>query len=185
MTVERQDTPRDSAQYAEMLAEVFMEIVRKSVTASCACDPEMTPALTECLQYVYLHGASPIRQIASGLEISLSAASQLVDRLVKKEMVTRRDNEDDRRLASVELTKRGEEHVQLTRRKRTEWFEAILEAMPLSQRKAFREGLEGFLRIALASEGGVDRACVWCGIQHTASCVVNKVKSERVAAHED
>ena len=185
MTMEHEDTSRDSAQYAEMVAEVFVETMRKSVSknATCGSDCEITPALTECLQYVYLHGPSPIRQIAAGLEISLSGASQLVERLVKKELVTRRDNEQDRRLTNVELTAQGEEHVRLTRQKKSEWFEAILERMPVSQRKALREGLESFLRVALASEDNVDRACVRCGIEHTSSCVVSKVKSKRIAAH--
>lgn len=186
MPVEREDASRDSAEYAEMVAEVFVETMRKSVSknASCVTDAEITPALTECLQYVYLHGPSPIRQIAAGLEMSLSGASQLVERLVKKNLVTRRDNEQDRRLTSVELTAEGEEHVRSTRQKRSEWFDAILEGMPHSQRKAFREGLEGFLRVALANEDNVDRACVRCGIEHTAFCVVSKVKSKRIAAHQ-
>ncbi len=183
MPVAREET-RDSAEYAEMLAEVFVEALKKSVDAACACDHEVTPALTECLRYVYLHGPSPIRQIAAGLEISLSAASQLVERLVKKELVTRRDNEEDRRLSRVELTEQGEEHVRLTRRRLTEWFDAIYDGMSPAQKKSFREGLEAFLRIALASEDNPDRACTRCGIEHTASCVVSKVKSRRVAATE-
>lgn len=177
---------RESVQYAEMVAEVFVETMRKSVTKTdlCGCDHEVTPALTECLQYVYLHGPSPIRQIAAGLEISLSGASQLVERLVKKELVTRRDNEQDRRLTSVELTRNGEEHVRLTRQRRSEWFDSILRNMPQSQRRALREGLEGFLRVALADEENVDRACVRCGIEHTASCVVSKVKDKRIGVSQ-
>lgn len=186
MPMEREDTSRDSAQYAEMVAEVFVETMRKSVSRhdSCVNDTDITQALTECLQYVYLHGPSPIRQIAAGLEMSVSGASQLVERLVKKALVTRRDDEQDRRLTSVELTAEGEEHVRSTREKRSQWFDAILQAMPHSQRRAFREGLESFLRVALASEDNVDRACVRCGIEHTTSCIVSKVKSKRIAAHQ-
>lgn len=182
--MERADTSRDSAEYAEMVAEVFVETMRKSLGkyAACTCEAEVTPALTECLQYVYLHGPSPVRQIAAGLEISLSGASQLVDRLVKKSLATRRDDEQDRRLTTVELTAEGEEHVRATRQRKSEWFDSIFEGMPATQRKALREGLEGFLRVALADEDDVDRACVRCGIEHTASCIVSKVKSKRVSA---
>jgi len=182
--VERSETSRDSSEYAEIVAEVFIETVLKSSARVMCCDhdPEVTPALMECLQYVYLHGASPIREIANGLEISLSAASQLVDRLVRKTLVTRRENEEDRRLTKVELTKAGEEAVEQMRRRKSEWFDRILEAMPESERKAFRDGLEGFLKIALASDDNVDRACVRCGMEHVAFCVVNKVRAERATA---
>lgn len=183
--MERGDVSRDSAEYAETLAEVFVEMMQKAGSKSALCedDPEITPALMECLQYVYLHGASPIRQIADGLEISLSAASQLVDRLVRKSLVTRRENEQDRRLSDVELTREGESHVVAMRQRKSQWFDDILRGIPASHRKGFREGLESFLGVALASEENVDRACVKCGIEHAAFCVVNKVKSKRLADH--
>ena len=179
--MERELASRDSAEYAEMVAEVFIETVRKSA-GRLDNDAEVTPALMECLQYIYLHGASPIRRIADGLEISLSAASQLVDRLVKKSMVTRGENEHDRRLTAVDLTEAGRKAVMQMRRRKSEWFDTILEAMPHSQRRAFREGLESFLKVALTGEDNVDRACVRCGMEHVAFCVVNKVKSRRIAS---
>ena len=184
-TVERGETSRDSNEYAEMVAEVFIETVRKSAGKLTCQDPEgeITPALMECLQYVYLHGVSPIREIGNGLEMSLSGASQLVERLVKKRLVTRSENEDDRRLTRVELTDVGREAVKQMRRRKSEWFDAILEAMPPSQRKALREGLESFLRVALTNQDNVDNACVRCGMEHVQFCVVNKVKSKRLAAH--
>lgn len=183
IAVEHGDISQDSVEYAEIIADVFVEAVSNYAgKTTCAdTDSDITPALMECLQYVYLHGVSPIREIANGLEISLSAASQLVERLVKKQLLTRRENENDRRLTKIELTEAGHEAVEKMRRRKSEWFEAILEAMPHSQKKALREGLEGFLRVALANEDDVDRACVRCGMEHVSFCVVNKVKSKRVA----
>lgn len=185
--VELSDVSRDSAEYAEIVADIFVETVRKSAGKLECGDQEIeiTPALMECLQYVYLHGASPIREIANGLEVSLSAGSQLVERLVKKSLATRRDSEEDRRLTKVELTEAGREAVRQMRKRKSEWFDNILEAMPHSQRKAFREGLESFLGVALADGDNVDRACVRCGMEHVPFCVVNKVKSKRIAAHTD
>jgi DNA-binding MarR family transcriptional regulator len=183
--VERAQVSRDSNEYAEMVAEVFMETIRKSAGKLACPDPEaeITQALMDCLQYVYLRGASPIREIASGLEVSLSAASQLVERLVKKSLATRSENEEDRRLTRVELTEVGRDAVREMRRRKSEWFDSILEAMPHSHRKALREGLESFLALALANENDADRACVRCGMEHVQFCVVNKVKSKRTAAH--
>lgn len=178
---------KNSAEYAEIIAEVFIETVLKSADKVMCCEheqEEITPSLMECLQYVHLHGASPVRGIACGLEISLSAASQLVDRLVKKGLATRHESETDRRLTEVELTNAGQDLVKQMRQRKSEWFESILQAMPEDSRSAFREGLEGFLRVALASEENIDRACVRCGIEHVPFCVVTQVK-ERVAGGSD
>lgn len=182
------EVSRDSNEYAEIIAEIFVETVTKSagkIAGSDAQHDEITPSLMECLQYVYLHGPSPVREIACGLEISVSAASQLVDRLVKKDLVTRRENESDRRLTSVELTESGREAVRLMRQRRSEWFDSILRTMSGADRRALRDGLESFLKVALAGEENIDRACVRCGMEHVAFCVVNSVKRQRELARND
>lgn len=180
--MEHRQPARESAEYAELVAEVFVETVRKAATKAmhCECgDEEITPALMECLQYSYLHGASPIREIACGLEVTVSAASQLVDRLVRKGLATRSENENDRRQIDVELTPAGAELVRQMRERRLQWFERIVGEMPESRRSSFLDGLESFLKVALAGEQNLDRACTRCAITHAPFCVVNKLKAER------
>jgi DNA-binding MarR family transcriptional regulator len=176
------DGSRGSSEYAELVADVFVETVRKAA-ASAMCgehgEEEITPSLMQCLEYVYLRGASQISRIADGLEVSLSAASQLVERLVKRELVTRHENEDDRRLTRVELAEAGESLVREMRERRARWFQSIVTAMPEDKRVAMLEGLESFLKIALARQGNAERACVKCGMEHVPFCVVNEVKTER------
>ena len=185
--MEHSKSTRDSAQYVETIAEVFVETVQKSaVKAMCRENEhsEITQSLMECLEYVYLHGEPPIREIAFGLEMSLSAASQLVERLAKKDLVTRREDVSDRRLAKVGLTDAGEAVVSEMRERRSKWFTSVVDAMPESKRHAFLEGLEGFLKIALSSQENIDRVCVRCGIEHVPYCVVSKVKIQRAEARE-
>jgi len=183
--VERNEVARDSAEYAEIIAEVFVETVVKATNSAMYCEydqEEITPSLMHCLHYLYLHGPDSVRDIAAGLEISLSAASQLVDRLVKKGLVTRKENEDDRRLTSVELASAGSVLVEQMRERRSKWFESIIDQMPEAKRCALLDGLEGFLKVSLAHEVNIDRACVKCGMVHVPFCVVNKVKNERAGA---
>ena len=179
--MERVEISRDSAEYAEVIAEVFVETVEKSAsTARLHGDrsDDITPALAECLRYIYLHGASAVREIAWGLQISVSAASQLVDRLVRKDLATRRESEADRRLAMVDPTDAGREIVERMRRLTSDWFASVVEAMPKHKRQAFMEGIEGFLSVALANEDNIDWACARCG-ENASFCVVRKIKQER------
>ncbi|MGI6296738.1 MAG: MarR family winged helix-turn-helix transcriptional regulator [Armatimonadota bacterium] len=178
--MEQGQNMRDRNEYTEMVAEIFVDTIRKSATKSACPDPDgdITQALMECLQYVYLHGSSSIREIATGLEISLSAGSQLVDRLVKKNLVTRDKGTDDRRLTKVELTEAGRTAVREMRQRKSEWFDSILEAMSPDRRKALRDSLESFLSLALENADDAGRACVRCGMGYVQSCVINKLKNK-------
>jgi DNA-binding MarR family transcriptional regulator len=168
---------RDSTEYLELLADVFAEIVqrgRENRYVTKPSDSEVTPALMQCLQYVYLHGASSIHRIAEGLSISMPGASQLVDRLAQRGLVRREESERDRRQTTVELTDGGREMVRRARTERGAWFTALCEKLPEERRKVLVEGLEEFIFVALTTEQDVDKACVKCGIDHLAFCVLNR-----------
>lgn len=186
--MEHSQVSRNSTEYAEIVAEIFSEMVQKSADKVMCCEQdqeEITPSLMECLQYVYLHGPSPVSNIAHGLEISLSAASQLVERLVKKELVYRSEGEADRRLTHVTLTENGRDAVRKMRQRKSEWFDSIFQAMPENLRGSLRDGIEGFIHVALANEENIDSACVRCGMEHVPFCVINKVRSERSSQREE
>lgn len=85
------------------------------------------------------------------------------------------ENESDRRLATVSLTDAGRELVTQLRSEKLAWFSGLLEAMDEKKRAAFVDSLEEFIKVALtSSEQDIDNACVRCGIDHLAFCVVNK-----------
>lgn len=172
--MEQSTLPRESVEYLEILSDVFAELVNKVEDGNGRENGDITPSLAQCLEFLYLHGASPIRRIASGLSITVPAVSQLVERLVLKNMVTREHNQEDRRLARVELTTEGREWIVRARSSRMEWLRDILGRMSESRRQSLVDSLEEFIRIALETSGHVDEACVRCGIDHLAFCVVNK-----------
>lgn len=169
--------PKDSVEYLEILSGIFAELVRKSASArESQNSDDITPSLIQCLQHIYLHGPSSIRGIATGLSITFPAVSQLVDRLVKKGLVTREEGKEDRRFASVNLTDEGRATVLEARASRSKWLRDILDKMPGEKREALVDNLEEFIRIALETTGNIEEACVRCGIDHLAFCVVNKAK---------
>ena len=168
--------PRNSVEYLEILSSVFAELVRKEAVHEVRSADDVTPSLVQCLQYIYLHGPSSIRRIAAGLSITVPAASQLVDRLVQKNLVTREHRPEDRRFAKVDLTDSGRTLVGEARAARMAWLREIAAKMPEDRRAALVNSLEEFIRAALEARGNVDEACVRCGIDHLAFCVVNKVR---------
>lgn len=171
--------PRESTEYLEILSDVFAELIRKAATTYETHGPgEITPSLAQCLQYIYLHGPSPIRKIAAGLSVSDPAASQLVDRLVQRNLVTREHSKEDRRLARISLTDEGLTLVEEARAARIQWLREILDKMPAERRSNLVDTLEEFIKLALEARGQVDEACVRCGIDHLAFCVVSRVHAQ-------
>lgn len=168
---------RDSEDYLEILAEVFSEIVQKGAEnkyVAKASDGEVTHALMQCLQYIYLHGPCSMRRIAEGLSVSVPASSQLVDRLTHRDLVTRHEGEQDRRLTRVELTDAGRKVVKQARSERGEWFKQVCSRLSNDRKSALVEGLEEFILLATTTEQDVEKACVKCGIDHLSFCVLNR-----------
>ena len=167
---------RNSTDYLELLAEVFAEIVGKGIENRRAktADGEVTPALMQCLQYIYQHGPCSIGRIADGLSISVPGSSQLVDRLSHRDLVTRHESEDDRRLTRVDLTEAGRDAVRRARSERDRWFLELCDKLSEEKRRALVDSLEEFIFLALTTEQDVEQACVKCGIDHLAFCVLNR-----------
>jgi len=172
---------RDSVEYIELLADVFAEIVQKGKENKHAAEAaDVTPALMQCLQFVYLHGPCSVRRIAQGLSISVPAGSQLVERLVRRGLVTRQENDEDRRLSRIDLTDTGRENVKRARAERGEWFRTVIDRLPANKRCVLVDSLEEFVYLALDTGEDVEKACIRCGIDHLAFCVLNRAHRDAV-----
>lgn len=173
---------RESAEYAEILADLVFEILNKKsedVLAEGNVPHELTRSLIECLQFIYLHGDSSLKRVSYGLSISTPAASQLVERLVRKELVERREAEGDRRSVLVQITRSGVETIKSICEARTLWFSQVLSRMSDSARVALTTGLEGFIQAAAGDSDELDRSCAKCGMKHVNFCILNKIRSSR------
>ncbi|MEN6519793.1 MAG: MarR family transcriptional regulator [Armatimonadota bacterium] len=166
---------KNSVEYLEILSAIFAELVRKAASArEPEASEDITPSLIQCLQHIYLHGPSSIRKIATGLSITFSAASQLVERLVRKGLATREESKKDRRFASVNLTDEGRSVVMEARAARSRWLRDIFDKIPDDRRETLVDNLEEFILLALETRESIEEACVMCGIDHLAFCVVNR-----------
>lgn len=177
---------RESNEYAAVLSEVFSAFVRDSLAHSTA-DPSLgiTPALAECLEFVYLHGVVSVGRIAEGLNVTEPAASQLVDRLVRLELAARGEDAHDRRLSRVSLTESGVEAAVRNRAARKAAFTRALDRIPSDKRRAFVESLEAFLTAAIGDEEDIEKFCNRCGIDHVAFCVLNRIHQAMTGAQFD
>ena len=168
---------KESAAYAEHVLDLFTEILRKVVTVQPLKEvgADITPSLAQGLQFLFQHEVCSVRDIAQGLSMTYSAASQLTDRLVRKDLTTRCENKNDRRLSEIRLTDGGRELVEQIRQRRVAGMSRILKRMEPDSRRILVENLEHFIAAAIDGRESALETCSHCGRDHLSECVVNEI----------
>ena len=89
-------------------------------------------------------GGCRVGDFAAALRIKPSTATRLCDRLVRRGLVTRRVDEDNRREVTVALTPAGQRLVDKVSEVRRVEIAAILARIAPSERRTIVEGLSAF-----------------------------------------
>lgn len=89
-------------------------------------------------------GASGLGDLANVTRLHLSRASRACDRLVGKNLVTRRDDPDDRRVLQLGLTTEGEAVVRTVQNARRDAVAPVLAAMSATRRTELVRALQAF-----------------------------------------
>jgi DNA-binding MarR family transcriptional regulator len=98
-------------------------------------------------------GTTTIADLADALNRSPSATSRLVDGLVRRRLLERREEPDDRRMRSVWLTERGRALVALVDRSRASQFLAIVRPLPAPERAIVAMGVAALATRAVSRRG--------------------------------
>ena len=102
-------------------------------------------------------GTTTIADLADALNRSPSATSRVVDGLVKRRLLERREESDDRRMRSVWLTERGRAMVALIDRSRANQFLAIVRPLPSAERAVVAMGVAALASRAVSRRGRLIR----------------------------
>lgn len=161
----------------EHISDIFARILLKTMTGDTS--EEITEAQLQALRHVSHHGPSTVGSLADGLSISQPAATMLIDRMAKRGLLERQPGRNDRRQAEISLTQRASEILEEIEHERAERLKRILELMEEDERHQLAESLEKFVAAALKLETPIEEACLRCGIEHRAGCIVNRTNLQR------
>lgn len=78
-----------------------------------------------------------IKEISEKLEMSPSAATQLVNGLVKNGYVTRREDSKDRRLVKLELSQKSRKHLSSTKERRISEMSGLFDSLTDNELKEY------------------------------------------------
>ena len=108
--------------------------------------------------YVLAEGSTTtIGELAEALRRSPSATSRLVDGLVKRRLVERREEPEDRRQRSIALTQRGKAILRVVDRARADQFLTTVRPMPTPERALVAMGVAALATHAISRRGRLIR----------------------------
>jgi DNA-binding MarR family transcriptional regulator len=123
------------------LAEDIYRAIKLIVPADWLTS-DMTVAQLRVLLVLYTEGASRMSAIASSLDIAVSTATGIVDNLVKKGLVIRGADPEDRRLVICTLSPQGQETINRLWALGRFQIEKLLRGLSLEQLKKAAEVAE-------------------------------------------
>ena len=147
---------QDLLQVAEVVAGLIPRLARG------LSSPEKDPADGLPLAQLRLcgilsEGPRPMSALSRELGVSLSALTQIADRLERARLVKRTAEGSDRRVRCLQLTARGEKMTRKRREARVLRTLAVLEHLTAPQREAVQASLEVLATACSAVQAGADK----------------------------
>lgn len=150
--------------FADRLAGLFSDIIFKTLTVQLLRELEeldVTLPQLHALTHVGERQNCSIGEIAEGLGVTHPAAVKMVDRLLRKGLVTRSVSATDHRQAQIRITEEGRRLVHRVSQERTERMARVLERMTPEERLGLIRGLERFVAASLDARA-LDEICRCC-----------------------
>lgn len=111
-------------------------------------DEDVTLSQYRSLVVLASRGPQGVAALARLLGVTPPTATRLCDRLVRKGLIRRRSDRNDRRQVHISLTPRGEQLVAVVTRRRRQEIAALLRSMPDDAQEAVIIGLQSLAAAA-------------------------------------
>jgi DNA-binding MarR family transcriptional regulator len=109
---------------------------------------DISPPELRSLMWLYQNGRVVMSDFADGIDVPLSTATRIVNRLVKKGLAVRYRSELDRRTVEIDLSDTAYEHGQRFRDKRQTALQSILAPLDAAEGETVIALLEKGLRLS-------------------------------------
>ena len=103
---------------------------------------EVTLTQYRTLVVLASRGPQSLAELADAVDVTPPTATRMCDRLIKKGLIVRRHERDDRRLIRLTLAKDGRELVDAVTQRRRSEIAHLMEAIPRDQQAALVDSLQ-------------------------------------------
>lgn len=141
--------PADIPAFVEQIQRLFPRIMRylEAEATRELIGLEVTPAQMNALVVLYEPQNLPMGELAEQLGLTESAATRLVDRLLRMNLVRRERDEVDRRVVRVRLSSYGRQLADLVFKRREEQFTRFAVRLSGNERSHLIGGLSALLQV--------------------------------------
>ncbi len=107
----------------------------------------ITPGQVNALLILFMHDDLTMGELSTEIYLAESAATRLVDRLVKMNLVKRKGDDKDRRVVRVYLTSYGRQLANLVFQRRSLRFRNLAERISPDEREMLIVSIQAVLRV--------------------------------------
>jgi DNA-binding MarR family transcriptional regulator len=107
----------------------------------------LTIAQLKCLFYIDGEGSSNQKSIAAVLGVTPPNVTGIIDRLVEQQLVTRHENESNRRMQIIELTPKSKALLSELKERRVNHLARRLEELKIEDLQALLQGLRALSQV--------------------------------------
>ncbi len=138
-------------------------------------DERLTAPQVTVLKLIQQSGTRTLSELAALLDVSAAAASKLVDRLVRRKLLSRREAKSDRRLTELSLTRFGREVLGRYERLKSDMLTRTFEQFSPDELRNAARVLEKLSAALLHQSGKAEEICLQCYL-HGDTCAVRQTK---------
>ncbi len=93
------------------------------------------------LFYIHRQGACGVSEVGDDLGVTSAAASQMLERLVNQNLISRSEDPRDRRVKQILLTPKGRQVLQDSLHARQRWLDGLADSLTADEKKQIRLAL--------------------------------------------
>jgi len=112
----------------------------------------LTIAQLKSLFFIDNEGSTNFTKLAAALGVTSSNVTGIVDRLVEQELVSRKENPEDRRVLLLSVTEKGKALLANLRERRVKQMSEVLTRMSLEELSSLARGLALLVKAAESHE---------------------------------
>lgn len=134
----------ETAAYVGRVQDLVCELARlmERCNEMCLAQLDVTVSQGYTLMSLPQEGELSMNALSEGIGVAGSTATRMVDQLVRKHLVARRNDPDDRRVVRVALTRRGQELRRVLEKATESCFMGAFSEVPEEKRQGTIDVLE-------------------------------------------
>ncbi len=136
-TADTKQLESDINEFTEIIGALKFALVRRNPKMFNEIDQDMTPIQFGLCMLLKVKGKQTMGFLSNAIGVSMPTITGIIDRLVKREIVKRDRDEQDRRVVFVALTQNGEKVLDAFHRVEHEHLKPVLMTLSQEDRHTF------------------------------------------------